>query len=198
MNISAATERFNEVQKYNKIFADSFADAVSGIVDGTKSIKEAFRDMERAIVQSITRIAAQKLADSIFGVGTSGGPGNFFASLFGGAGGGGGFDFGKLFGFFGSSGGGSAAAIGNMGADFLLPGFAVGTPYVPRDMIARIHKGERIVPADENRRGSWGYGRERAISVTNNFTLPGPTARPAQQQIGARAYDSVMQAWRRR
>lgn len=179
--LAAATERFNEVQKYNKIFADSFADAVSGIVDGTKSIKEAFRDMERAIVQSITRIAAQKLADSIFGVGTSGGPGNFFASLFGGSGGGGGFDFGKLFGFFGSSGGGSAAAIGNMGADFLLPGFAVGTPYVPRDMIARIHKGERIVPAAENKR-EFGYGRERSYAINQTINvMPGATYETSRQ-----------------
>lgn len=179
--LAAATERFNEVQKYNKIFADSFADAVSGIVDGTKSIKEAFRDMERAIVQSITRIAAQKLADSIFGVGTSGGPGNFFASLFGGAGGGGGFDFGKLFGFFGSGGGSSAAAIGNMGADFLLPGFAVGTPYVPRDMIARIHKGERIVPAAENKR-EFGYGRERSYAINQTINvMPGATYETSRQ-----------------
>lgn len=33
-----------------------------------------------------------------------------------------------------------------------LPGFAVGTNYVPYDMVARIHEGERIIPATDNRK----------------------------------------------
>lgn len=32
-----------------------------------------------------------------------------------------------------------------------LPSFAVGTNYVPQDMVAQIHKGERIVPEADNR-----------------------------------------------
>lgn len=33
----------------------------------------------------------------------------------------------------------------------LIPSFDVGTPYVPRDTLAMVHKGERILTADENR-----------------------------------------------
>ena len=31
-----------------------------------------------------------------------------------------------------------------------LPAFAIGTNYVPEDMVANIHQGERIIPAAEN------------------------------------------------
>ena len=43
-----------------------------------------------------------------------------------------------------------------------LPSFDVGTPYVPRDMVAKVHKGERIVPAAQNR----GSGTGGAGSLT--------------------------------
>ena len=49
--------------------------------------------------------------------------------------------------------------------DLPLPGFAVGTAYVPRDMVAKIHRGERVVPASQNR-PEFGYGRTERNSVT--------------------------------
>ena len=47
----------------------------------------------------------------------------------------------------------------------VLPQFDVGTDYVPRDMIAMIHKGERIVPAAQNNRYG---GHSIVVNVVNS------------------------------
>jgi hypothetical protein len=67
-------------------------------------------------------------------------------------------DLGKrLFGDLGGKGGlGGLVGEGLSWLSGLLPSFDVGTPYVQRDMIALVHKGEKIIPAAENRPGNSG------------------------------------------
>jgi len=71
---------------------------------------------------------------------------------------------GKIFGMAGSMfGASSAAPTGTPFSaadlkwlDTPMPSFAIGTDFVPRDMVARIHMGERIIPAAQNKPGMHG------------------------------------------
>lgn len=75
----------------------------------------------------------------------------------------------RLFGDFGKGGSGSGNSSGLIGSlletlSDLIPSFDVGTPYVPRDMLAVVHRGERIVPAAQNNPGA-----RQNISVVINM-----------------------------
>ena len=181
-------------QKFNQLGASAFSEFVSDVVSGTKSLSSAFKDMAKSIEKSLIQIASNELASKLFGKGGSAsGFGDILSKIFGSSGG---FNFGSLFG----SGAGGGAAIGNLGADFLIPGFDVGTPFVPRDMVAKIHKGERIVPAAQNNR-TFGYGnveRPSVVNLTQTFTITNGPGGASQQQIAARAHEAVSRAARRR
>ncbi len=142
-------------------FSSAFEDAIVG----GKGLREVLAGIEQDILRIITRkLVTEPLGNAITG-------------LIKGATGDGGFDLGGLL---------SKVAGSLFGG---LPGFAVGTDYVPRDMVARIHKGERIVPAAENKPGAG-----RALSVVNNFNFAGPVDRRTQMQVGAAAGAAVQRA----
>jgi hypothetical protein len=79
-------------------------------------------------------------------------------------------DLGKrIFGDVGSGGGfGGIISKGLGGIGDMLPSFDVGTSYVPRDMVAKIHQGERIIPAAQNT-GAGGH----SVSVVINMGAGG-------------------------
>jgi Prophage tail length tape measure protein len=75
-------------KKFNDVFADAFGSNVLDVLDGTKSISQAFRDMAKDITRSLNKIAVDQISQSLFGKGGSAsGIGAWFASLLGGSGG---------------------------------------------------------------------------------------------------------------
>jgi hypothetical protein len=164
--------------KFQSIFRDSFADSLASVIDGTKSAKDALKDFADTVVQQISRIAANNIADALFGKsGPGGGIGGFFSSLFGGGGGGGGFGdfFGSLFGGGFADGGfppvGKMSLVGERGPELIMPRSA--TQVIPNHALGG-----------------------KSVSVTNQFVISGPMDKRSQSQIAAAAYMGVMKGQR--
>ncbi len=92
----------------------------------------------------------------------------------------------------GKSAGGLLSGIGGFFSN--LFGFDVGTDYVPRDMLAKVHQGERIIPASQNT-GNYGQPIQITVHVNGNSNAPdvrraaGQGAREAMAALaGARRY----------
>lgn len=72
-------------------FRSSFADNVTDVLTGTKSIKDAFKDMADMVIEQIARMIANQWTESLFGgfgTNSSGSSGGWLSSLFGAFGGG--------------------------------------------------------------------------------------------------------------
>lgn len=118
---------------------------------------ESLRDVVKGLEKDLVRIGTRKLVTEPLG--------NFFTDLFKGLG--------------GSGGSGIGSFIASLfGGQNLAGVFAGGTDFVQRDGLAMIHRGERIVPAHENRQGA---------ARTNNITVnvQGNATRESANQIAA-------------
>ncbi len=88
--ISKAKDPLDEfhagLQKIDEAIGGKFADALEGIVDGTKSVTSAFKDMVGSILSDLLRLEINSLFKDLFGAG--GGPLQWLLGGFGGGGGG--------------------------------------------------------------------------------------------------------------
>lgn len=101
----------------------------------------------------------------------------------------------RLFGDFGSKGGGGGQIGGWVGSILSsLPSFDVGTPYVPRDTLAMVHQGERIIPAAQNRAGAGGQNISVVINMSGGGS--GGDLRQAAGDIARRIGQTVSGAAR--
>ena len=172
----------------SKLASDGAAASTTALVENaTKSTLGATaQSMATVALQSLTT-AAQTAAMAL-------------QSMSGGSGGGGGI-LGSLF------GGGDSASIGMDGAgdgftSFFagLPSFDVGADSLPRDMIAKIHKDEMILPAATAAKVRAGLSSGKGgagLTVNNHFNVSGQTSRDTMNQMGAKAADALARAQRR-
>lgn len=123
----------NTGAQVKNVLEGAFNGALDALMNFTETGKFAFHDFATAILKDIERIMLQKALAGIVENATTG--------------------IGSLFGATSApTSTWNGVSAGNVGAPaFSMPSFDVGTNYVPKDMIAQIHKGEKIVPAAYNR-----------------------------------------------
>lgn len=169
------------LQDTKNLFSDALVGPLTDFVTGTKSAKDAFRAFADDLTRQIARIAAQNIANKIFGGNNSSGP-DIFGVLA------------KLAGSFlggGSSTGGGVPGVGFSGGGF-GEHFANGTKYAPGGLawvgehgpeLRYIPRGAQVLP-NLNSSRSGGYGREVHINLTMPI-MPGATAASAHQSAAA-------------
>jgi type VI protein secretion system component VasK len=183
-DVTKEVSKFDEFSREAaKSIQDHMGNALVDIMEGSyDKISDGFVKM---INRMVADAMAANLARALFGDLVQGGSGNGMAGdLLG--------TIGK--GLLGIGGGSESKTTGDFARmDRGLPSFDVGTDFVPYDMVAKIHKGERIVPAAQNRPGA--AGGDKIVNV--NVTPPAGGSRATAMQWGADAGREIQRAMSR-
>lgn len=144
-------------------FSNLFYDSVMGELT---SLQDAFASFGQAVLRVITDIIAQwmvmKMVTGIFGTAAVAGTGGYLE--------------------------GTPTGAMDMGSYTKLPSYDVGTDYVPYDMIAKVHKGEKITPAAEN-----GGGGVIQLTIQNAITTEA-VAKAMESRAGQKTIVNVIRA----
>lgn len=168
---------------------DGVKAATNGLID------QVSKDALQTTTTQLATSALQQLAEAAMQAATS---------LGAGGGGGGGGGMGGLMSLFGGGGGDYAASLGTDGGfSSMLEGMAMfdtGADTIPRDMIAKIHKDEMILPAAtaslvRNNRSQGNSGGGGGTQIIN-FKSDGPVDRRTQGQIASAAASKMQHAVR--
>jgi hypothetical protein len=186
----------------------AFGGFFNGLLTNTKTLKQSFADLFKSIAdnfaQMISKMMAQKLTDAIFNAGSNGGGqgGGWMSQVLGSIFGGGGTasTYGTIAGseqtaMLAAQDAGTSSALSGIGSWFSsLLSFDVGTDYVPNDMVAMIHKGEKIVPAAYNNPKSQGAGN---VVQHLNFNFDQPQSSQTMMQLASATGMSMQRAMQR-
>lgn len=163
---SETTAKIDDANDAAKELGLTFSSAVEDAIVDFNNVRDVLKGLEKDLLRIGTRkLVTEPLAnwatDLFKGIGSSGGGGDVFSSIIEAIGG-----------LFGGS-------------------HASGMDFVPRDMLAYVHRGEKIVPAHEN--------KNNGNSVINaTFVLPpGGYTRATQDQIASDMGRAVNRASRR-
>jgi hypothetical protein len=183
----------NEVaQSLNNEFKNAAASAFTDFLTGAKTAEQAFADFGKSILNAVAQIAAQNIAEELFG--------NLFKTGKKGAGGGGFFDLlGSLFhqgGIAGSPGPGRRIpALAFAGAPRLHDGGMLGLR--ANEVPAILQRGEEVLTrGDPRHRANQGAGN---VTVIMNVSTPDAASfRRSSGQIAVEASTAIGRAARNR
>ena len=133
LRIAKITKTYDKeiLEDYKKTFeqiGSSLSTAIMGMITHTTTLKQALADIAKQIIQTFINMGIKIVADWAANMAKMAAESALITGLTGGLGGG----------------------VSSILSALSIPSFDSGTSYIPHDMLAVVHQGERVVTASEN------------------------------------------------